>query len=356
MNTIEKIKDYFSQPQLIDLYNIFSQLNMLLNSGLSLQKAIKEIIPYQENRLLKESLNSIHRSLSTGLSTGAAFRKEKVFPRIVSPSLEAGDRVGALNKTFLQLSEMFYLQHNLYSKVKNALLVPKISIVMISIMIIAYIKLAVPEFIKLYNETNLTIPIVLSLVSSIVNILVDYWYFTIIIIYLLWRLYKNFIANHIEFVDKIKLKLPIYKKLHYLFLQHQFGSTLSLMLESGLTTTEALLQSEKIVENIYMKNEIVKVRKDILNGMSLAASLSKNNSNNIFDKMLIAAINAGEKSANLNISLNALSKYYERTLNNMIEPVSTKITIIVLIPLGIIIVGLYLFTMVPLFSYMQQIA
>ena len=71
--------------------------------------------------------------------------------------------------------------------------------------------------------------------------------------------------------------------------------------------------------------------------------------------MLIASINAGERSNNLTHSLDQICKYYERTLNNMIDPISTKLTLAVLIPMGIFIVLMYLFTMIPMFSYMNQI-
>lgn len=42
-------------------------------------------------------------------------------------------------------------------------------------------------------------------------------------------------------------------------------------------------------------------------------------------------------------------------LTNMIDPVSTKITLLVLIPMGMLIVAMYVFTMIPMFSYMSQV-
>ena len=51
-----------------------------------------------------------------------------------------------------------WLQHNLYSKVKNALFIPKIAAVLMAIMTIAYIKIAIPEYVKLYKETGIPLP------------------------------------------------------------------------------------------------------------------------------------------------------------------------------------------------------
>lgn len=355
MKIFEKISDYFNRPKLIDFYNVFHQLYMLLTSGSTLQQSLQDIAPYQEKKTLKEALLNISKSLTTGISTGAAFRREPIFPGIVAPSLEAGDRAGELSKSLFQLSEMMYLQHNLYSKVNGALFVPKMSAVLMSLMVVAYIKIAIPEFVQLYKDNNIEIPFVVSLVSGIVNGIVDNWYVTLVVLYLIYRGWIWFSARNVPLIDSWKLKLPIYKKLHYIFLQHQFASIISLMLGSGLTVPDALVQAQKVVGNTIMADAIGRVRQDIKRGISFTQGLIKNNSDGIFDKMLIASINAGERSDNLSRSLDANCKYYERTLVNMIDPVSTKITLLVLIPMGMLIVAMYVFTMIPMFSYMSQI-
>ena len=355
MNILDSIRDYFDKPKTIDFYNLFSQLHMLLNSGCTLQQAINDVAPYQEKRLLRDSLKSVLRSLSIGLPTGAAFRKEDVYPSIVAPSIEAGDKAGALSRALSQLSEMFYMQHNLYSKINNALFVPKVSAVLIVLLTIGYVKIAIPDFIQLYHDTGIEVPVIVTVVSGIVNVIVDYWYITLLMSYLGWKAWKWFASSNTVLIDGLRLKIPIYNKLHHLFLQHQFASTLGLMLASGLTVPDALIQAQKIVDNIHMADAISRVRSDVLKGLSFTDAISKNNVDNIFDRVLIASINAGERSANIPGSLDANCKYYERTLNNMIDPVSTKITLIVLIPMGVLIVALYMFTMVPMFSYIGQV-
>lgn len=152
---------------------------MLLKSGSTLQQAINEIAHVQTNAKLGQALRNISRNLSAGVATGAAFKKEGVFPRLVAPTIESGDRAGRLSDTFLRLSELMWLQHNLYSKVKNALFIPKIAAVLMAIMTIAYIKIAIPEYVKLYKETGIPLPWIVSFVTGCVNGVVDYWFITL---------------------------------------------------------------------------------------------------------------------------------------------------------------------------------
>lgn len=344
------------KPKLSDFYALFDQLYMLMNSGSNLQQALLDISHVQTNKRLGEALKNIARSLTSGVSTGAAFKKEEVFPRMIAPTIDAGDRAGRLTDTFLRLSELMWLQHNLYSKVKNALFVPKIAAVMMTIMTIAYIKIAIPEYIKLYDESGIALPWIVGFVTGCVNGLVDYWPITLCVLYALFHLWHWFSKTHIGMVDGWKLKIPIYHKLHHAFLQHQMASIMGLMLSSGLTTSDSLTQAAKVVDNSHMASAITRAREDISRGNTLAGALKRNNGSGIFDSMLLASINAGEKSNHMTLALEHDCKYYERLINNMIEPVSTKITLLVMLPMGLLIVLMFSFTLIPMFDYMGKVS
>ena len=359
MGLVDKINHALGQdkPKLSDYYACFDQLYMLINSGSTLQQALDSIASVQTNAKLGHALKNISRNLGSGIATGAAFKKEDIFPRLVAPTVEAGDRAGRLSDIFLKLSELMWLQHNLYSKVKNALFIPKIAAVLMGVMTIAYIKIAIPEYIKLYDETGIPLPWIVSTVTGCVNAVVDYWYITVVVIYGLYKAWCYFSSTHVALIDAWKLKLPIYKKLHFFFLQHQMASVLELMLSSGLTLPDSLTQAAKVVDNSLMSSAINKTREDIIKGNTLSNSLQRNNKFvTVFDNMLLASINAGEKSNHMTLALEHDCKYYERLLNNMIEPTSTKITLLVMLPMGVLIVLLFMFTLVPMFDYMGRIS
>ncbi len=355
MNLVDKINEIFDKPKEIDFYSIFNYLNLLLSSGSDMPNAVADIAKFQSKKVLSSALNNISRNLRAGISTGMAFKKEAVFPRIVAPTLEAGEKSGHLSATCKKLSDLMFMQHNLYTKVKNALLVPKIASVMMTIMAIAYIKIAIPEYIVLYQDNDIPLPWLVVVVTDFVNAIVDYWYITLLIFFLLYKAFGWFVENRSDIVDSIKLKLPIYRDLHFNFLQHQFASILSIMLSSGLTEQQSLTQVSQVVDNSVMSSTILRVRDDILRGNSISESMRKNNTDHIFDNLLLASLNAGEKSNSVSIALNQCAEYYERTINNMVETVSTKLTFLVMIPIGIVIVAMFAFTMLPMFSYITNV-
>ena len=113
---INSISEYFDKPKLIDFQMMFSQLHLILDSGTTLQYALKEVAQYVENKRLKSALMNVSNNLGAGISTGAAFRKEVIFPLIVAPTIEAGDRAGELSKSMQKLSEIFKTPHIISKK------------------------------------------------------------------------------------------------------------------------------------------------------------------------------------------------------------------------------------------------
>ena len=70
---------------------------------------------------------------------------------------------------------------------------------------------------------------------------------------------------------------------------------------------------------------------------------------------MISSIKSGERSNQVIKVLKDDADYYSKTLIDLIEPTSTKITFIVMIPMGLVIVGMFMFTLIPMFSYISQV-
>lgn len=352
---LESLENYLNRPTKRDFYALFRQISTLMRSGVELNKATADIAEYTENKQLAAALKNISRKMQAGISAGAAFQNESIFPKIVAPTIEAGERSQQQVQTFDRLSKLMLMEYELSKKVNSALLTPKLSAVIMFIMTIAYIKLAIPQYVKLYEESGIELPWIVAVVTAIVNGIVDYWYITLLVIYGIYRAFNWFVENRTDTVDSIRLRLPIYKKLHFNFVQHQFVTILGLMLSSGLETPVALAQAAKAVDNSIIANAILKVRNSILKGIVLSDSLKRNNSDNTFDYFMISNVYAGERNDDVSSSLEECSKYYEREINYCTDTVSTKLTLLVMLPMGALIVVMFLFTLIPTFSYINQI-
>lgn len=356
LSFIKDIDAELHKPRYIDYYVAFHGIELLLRSGTTLQQALVELADDQENEQITLAMHNVSRYLGAGMSVGAAFRKEPVFNAMMASTIEAGDKAGNVSGAFARLSELMYLRDNLYRKVDGALLVPKISAVMMVFMIVAYVKWVIPEYVKMYKENGMNIPSIVEAITSCVNAVFDYWYITLLVLFLLYKWFNWFCKNNRPIVDKIKLKMPVYKKLHFNFLQHQFVSTMEIMLSSGLTIPQSLEQAAKGVDNVLMSRDILRAQKQVILGYTLSAAMKNNNADATFGKLLLASMKSGEVSNQLSLVLRDDCDYYTKTLQDLVEPTASKVTFMVMIPMGAIIVGMFMFTLVPMFSYIGQVS
>ena len=66
------------------------------------------------------------------------------------------------------------------------------------VLIIGYVKFAIPQYMDLYKDNNIELPWLISFVTSLVNGLVDYFYITIPLIYLAVRSIKYFAQRNVD--------------------------------------------------------------------------------------------------------------------------------------------------------------
>ena len=133
-----------------------------------------------------------------------------------------------------------------------------------------------------------------------------------------------------------------------------FVKNLSVMLKSGVTIDESLIELAEQTNSAYFKKVILAVKKDIGHGSSLSKSFSKYE---VFDNVFTALMRTGEVSGGLEENLIFLADWLERE-NDMHKEISSatlypKIVISAVVTLAI---GLNLFVipkLLPLFSDMN---
>lgn len=91
--------------------------------------------------------------------------------------------------------------------------------------------------------------------------------------------------------------------------QETFASNLSLMLSNGMVVIKALSLIAHTVDNHVMKAAIKKTAEDISNlGLDLDQAIARNNSENVFDGILIQQIKSGVKTGQVDRTMKSAAK------------------------------------------------
>jgi len=120
-----------------------------------------------------------------------------------------------------------------------------------------------------------------------------------------------------------------------------FSRQLATMIEAGIPILQALEALQEQMTNPYFKSVISALKEDVEVGSSLTAAFSKHTK--VFDTLFISMVKVGEAGGKLNVTLDRVAAYMEKTLKlkrkvkaAMVYP-TTVISMALLITLGLLI-------------------
>src|SRR3954454_9678576 len=207
------IPGFGKKVKLKDLAIMSRQFATMINSGLSLLRALSILSEQTENKELARVLGEVRNDVESGNSLSASFAKHpKVFPPLMVNMCKAGEVGGFLDSVLLQIAENFEAEVKLRGKVKAAMTYPIVVFVIAMLAVTAMMLFVVPTFAKLYAQMGGTLPAptrVLVNVSHLFKTGFPVLIVMAVVGVILWRKFKH--TDQVRnAVDPLKLKVPIF--------------------------------------------------------------------------------------------------------------------------------------------------
>lgn len=330
-------------------------LAVMLKAKLPLIKALDTSIEQTTHKRLKEIVISIQKEVKKGKSLSKSLAGfPAIFDSIYVQLTEVGEVSGVLDEVLLRLSMYKEKAFKLKQKVKMALVYPSI-IITVAIAAVSFLLIfVVPTFVDMYQDFEADLPAPTQIILNISEFLTSNM-LLITGILILFTFVLRYLLNTTkgqEFIDSIKLRIPYFGEMYSKGLVSQFTSTLSTLLNSGVTLSESLSVLKKSSSNLILQKEVTQMLSAIKKGKSLNKSLS---SSQVFPIMVIQMISVGEETASLDEMLGQVATLYEEEVDLMVEGLTSVIEPILIVfiglILGVIIVALYL----PIFEMVNVI-
>src|SRR3954447_13676383 len=131
--------------KLKDLAVMSRQFATMINSGLSLLRALSILAEQTENKELARVLGDVRNDVESGNSLSSSFAKHpKVFPPLMVNMCKAGEVGGFLDAVLLQIAENYEAEVKLRSKIKSAMTYPVVVFVMAILGVTVMLLFVVP--------------------------------------------------------------------------------------------------------------------------------------------------------------------------------------------------------------------
>jgi MSHA biogenesis protein MshG len=338
-----------------DLVIFSRQMYSLAKSGIPVLRAVRGLADTTGSKRMAAALDDVASQLERGRTLSSALNKHnQVFGRLFVSIVHVGENTGKLDDAFLQLS--FYLEREQETRkqIKAATRYPMfVMIAIVTAMVIMNIWV-IPIFADMFKSFGAELPLMTRILLATSDFFITKWIHLLVgivlTIFLLARYSRT--KNGRYKWDRTKLKLPIVGSIFERTLLGRFARSFSMMLISGVPMTSALNLVAEAVDNAFMAERIVTMRKNIEKGESLSRVAS---SSQMFTPLVLQMISVGEETGRVDELLAEVAEFYERGVDYDLKSLTSKIEpILISVVAGMVLVlALGIFT--PMWDMMGAI-
>jgi len=329
---------------------IFNQQFLtLIKAGLPILNSLDLLIKRQKNRYLQLLLQNVRDRVKGGEVLSDAFAAQGAFPRIYTTTLLAGEKSGNMEEVLSRYIAFQRLALTFKKKLAVSLIYPSLLVTVVFGMLIFLVTFVVPQFAKLYEDMNASLPTVTLVMLEIGNHAQRYAPIAagvvIIAALLLWQWRKT--DRGAESFDRAILGLPLLGEIWLKYQVANFSRMLSTLLAGGmplvpsLETAGASMSSRRILNGINAA--AVRVRE----GQALAKALEDQK---MFPDLSVEMIEVGESTGALPAMLNSVAEFYEEDVQTALGAAMALIEPIVLIIMAVFVGGILISLYLPIFT------
>ena len=355
-NSKNKISFSFNRKvKLKDIAIFCRQFYVMLDSGLSIGKALNILIEQCEKPKLREALIGVNGELKRGETLASSMRKRKdVFPNLLTSMIDAGERSGNLDIILKRMADYYEKETKIRGKIKSAMIYPIVLGVVAIIAITFILTFVMPTFVQMFEENNVDLPMSTKMVLGTSKMLGKYGIIIFLIlvtaIILLGKYLKSEEGQYK--LSIINLKIPVIKKLTQKIIVSRFTRTMGIVSSSGMSLVTSLEIVASVVGNKIAEKELLKVKEKVLKGEGLGDSIMKIK---IFPPMLASMVKVGEEAGSLDSILDKTADFYDDELEREIQTATALIEPAMIVLMGVIIGFLLISILTPMFKMYNSI-
>ncbi|BEU04787.1 MSHA biogenesis protein MshG [Agarivorans sp. OAG1] len=331
------------------------QMYSLTKAGIPIMRAINGLAETAHSKLLRRSLAGVSDALSSGRTLSTAMAEyPKVFSQLFVSIVHVGENTGQLEQAFLQLSQYLELEMDTRKRIKTAMRYPTFVILAIVIAMVILNIFVIPQFAEIFGRFNVELPLATRILIGTSNFFVNYWPLLLVLTIgsvFLVRWYVSTPKGRMLW-DKTRLRLPVVGSVIERSLLARFSRSFAMMVGAGVPLNQALSLVASAVDNAFMAERIVEMRRGIERGESLLRNAI---ASELFTPLVLQMISVGEETGQVDELLTEAAEFYEREVDYDLKSLTARIEpILITVVAGmVLILALGIFT--PMWDMMRAV-
>jgi type IV pilus assembly protein PilC len=335
---------------------VFSrQFATMINSGLSLIRALAILTEQTENQQLAKTVNEVRLDVERGSALSVALgRHPKVFNRLYIAMVKSGEAGGVLDSVLMRLADTIEKQVELRRKIRSAMTYPIVVLTICTLIATAMLLFIVPQFKAIYADLGGQLPLPTRVLISISELLRKFFPIFVLLGIGAFFLFRRWIRspNGKPKWDAFKLRVPVFGALTRKAALARFSRTLAALTRSGVGILEALEIVAETAGNEVVSEAVRNTQGAVKRGDTLARPLAQHE---VFPAMVVQMIAVGEETGALDEMLDKIADFYDQEVSATVDALTSLIEPMLIVLMGVIVGGMIISLYLPMFNIIKLI-
>ena len=340
-----------------DLVIATRQLATMVQSGMSLLRALYVIEEQTESDKLREVWVEVRKDVEAGLSLSDSLGKHPdVFNELYVAMVQAGETGGILDNTLVRVATQLEKDAALRRQIKAAMIYPALIGGFAMVVLFALVAFLVPVFEKIFKDFGGELPAITKFTVWLSHMITERWYVifgTAWLTVFLFRKWKNSERGRMQW-DRLKLKFPmkiggIVQKVALA----RFSRTFSGLIAAGVPMLEAIDITGRTSGNKVVEKAMEDVRESVMKGGSLTEPMTR--VPEAFPVMVTQMIGVGEETGALETMMTKVADFYEEQVEAAVKALTSILEPIMILVVGGIVGFIVIAMYLPMFKVYDSI-
>ena len=338
-----------------DLSLLTRQLATLLQSGLTMERALDALIEETAEPLARETLTGVKSEVTGGSSlAGALAAYPASFPDFYRALVHGGEESGALPNVLEQLADYLDARQALIQKTTLALIYPALVSGVAALIVTGLLVYVVPQVVDVFQQSRQSLPVLTRGLIGLSHFLREAW--PVLVVLVAGAAVAARLALRRDAVRRrwhaLILRLPWLGSLVRSVNTARFASTLAILVTGGVPLLAALTSCAGAMSNLVMREAIERAIERVREGTGLARALADRH---VFPPLLVHLVASGEASGKLDQMLDRAARLQTQSLERRLAVFLTVLEPAMVLLLGGMVLMIVLAILLPIIQINQLV-
>jgi type IV pilus assembly protein PilC len=337
-----------------DLAVFSRQFATMIDSGLSLLRALNILADQVDNPRLAEILKEIRTEIESGRGLSDCIADYEEFPKLYVAMVRAGEVAGMLDSVLLRVAETLEKDLKLRRQIKSAMTYPVVVLIMAIMLTIVMLVFIVPVFVGMFDSLGGELPFPTKVLLAMSTLVRKFWYLLFILPIAGSQGFKRARKQPKirRRLDALKLKVPVFGPLFHKIAISRFARNFGSLLRAGVPILMSLEITAETVSNGVMAEAIDDVQVSVREGESVARPLA---THPVFPSMVVQMMAVGEETGAMDDMLIKVADFYDDEVSAAAESLTAMLEPLMIGVLGGIVGSMVVALYMPMFKIFELI-